>query len=223
MQPYIHLKEAVETKERNEIKIDRQKFKKKKIQAKLVPLINIFRNPTASNWVFVWFCDTLWLNKNNEPTVSQLHWDFSSPSFYERKSGWVWATSGQRKIKDTTGCRTQNTAEFTCCLKLVPWLSSALKNSENRTRSVSISRKQQNVTYEHQYEHIWSKKKNRPALSDHLMRWQTAKSALSPVVARHTSRLHSMHCITVQLSPEPSWAVLPAGHQDANTCTLACE
>lgn len=52
-------------------------------------LINVSKSPTASNCVFVWFCDVLWLNNNNGPTVSWLHWDiFLSPSLYQQLSCW---------------------------------------------------------------------------------------------------------------------------------------
>lgn len=65
--------------------------------------------------------------------------------------------------------------------------------------------------------------KSKPALFEHLLRWQTAKSALAPVVRATHSDLIQCFFITVQISPEPDWAVLPAGHQDANTSILACE
>lgn len=65
--------------------------------------MNVFSNPTASNCMFVWFWDVLWLN-NNEPAVSQLFKDFffSLPLLIKTLGGRQTANFRSRLIKDLT-------------------------------------------------------------------------------------------------------------------------
>lgn len=152
-------------------------------------LINVSRNPTASNCVFVRFCDVLWPNKNNGPTVSRLHWDsFLSP---QQKPCWGrQATSGQDWVmKASTDHWIQVVARvhllFDCMQ--VPQVSINTSQGQQKQNlgvgeQNAIEQQSSCITeYSSNRNRFGAKRKekNKPALFEHLMRWQTAKSALS--------------------------------------------
>lgn len=57
--------------------------------------------------------------------------------------------------------------------------------------------------------------KRKPAMYEHLLRWQTAKSALAPVVASHAFRPHS---VFLHYSSDFSWAKLSCPASRASGC-----
>lgn len=168
-------------------------------------LINDSQDPTLGNCVFsavVWYSAT---NKNNGPSVSRLHWNsFLSPSFHQHKNllGETGYFRSTQKMKENESCWIQMGARNT-------WTSSMsfyqhiYKNNNNKKKTLNrgVFHLEQNTI--EQRGQVREYNSNRNGLGpkrgreqlfwpfEHLRRWQTAESALSPVVASHTSSSHS--------------------------------
>lgn len=161
-------------------------------------------------------CDVLWLNRNNGPTVSRLHWDsFLSPSLNQillRETGYFRSTLGGESKHGPSDSNGGSVHLFDCMR--VPRVSIDT-SQEQQKQNLGVLQLVENTIEQSGCGTEWSRnrnrfrakrrKKNKPALFDHLMRWQTAKSALSPVVASYTSGAHS---VFLHYSSDFSWARL---------------
>lgn len=174
--------------------------------------------------MFLWFRDVLWLNRNNDPSVAKLHWDsFLSSSLYEQKSSWgKQATSGQQQEMK------ESEVHWIKMVAVDIWPTSSYQHLTRRTTMKKnknlgsfhlVDNNRGEYITEHSRKDGSQKKeeeeKSKPALFEHLMRWQTAKSALSPVVASHTSRPHS---VFLHYSSDFSWARLSCPASRASGC-----
>lgn len=186
--------------------------------------------PRNAHWLivcFLWLCD----QENNGPSVFRLHWNsFLSPPFHQQNKllGETGYFRSAQRMKEKPvgwiGMGAQNTWTSSVCLY------QRVYRNNNNNKKLNLGRvsfraehngTQGNITARGTGLYPDREREQVFWLHEHLRRWQTAESALSPVATEATHVPLSFRISPSHLCLEPGEAALPAGRQDMNTCTLA--